>query len=174
MRIARIPTRARTQPQPCPNSRKKVYVPSLRRHQRAETLFESLCNYFGDVWEGKGWGGREGRRGEERRQKEEAAAPPLQVPSAAEAHMHAVRRCCRRTSATATRTVAKEQPEMHVPLPHEQEKVTPGSSDIRGEALAGQRRGNIRRRPEVLGRAEPTSSLVEQSLGPVSYRASPV
>ena len=31
---------------------------------------------------------------------------------------------------------------------------------------AGQRRSNIRRRPEVLGRAEPTSSLVEKSLGP--------
>ena len=30
--------------------------------------------------------------------------------------MHAVRRCCGRTSATATRTVAKEQPEMNVPM----------------------------------------------------------
>ena len=82
--------------------------------------------------------------------------------------MHAVRRCRRRTSETATRAVEKEQTEMHVPLPHAPEKVPPYSSDIRGEALAGQRRSNIRRRPKVLGRAEPTSNLVEQSLGPVN------
>ena len=57
---------------------------------------------------------------------------------------------------------------MHVALPHTPAEVPPHPSDMRGETLAGQRRGNIRRRPKVLGRAEPTCNLVEQSLGPVN------
>ena len=69
---------------------------------------------------------------------------------------------------------AEEQAEMQLPLPHSPGEVPADPSDFWGEALARQRRGNIRRRPEVLGRAAPDSGLVEQSLRPLSSRTTPV
>ena len=80
--------------------------------------------------------------------------------------MFAVRRFRRSTSANAAQAAPTEQTKVHVPLPHTPTEVPPYASGLRGETLAGQRRGNIRGRSQVLGRAEPT--LVEQSLGPVN------
>ena len=85
--------------------------------------------------------------------------------------MQAVRRWRRGASAPAAQATAAEQAEMQLPFPHSPGEMPADPSDFWGEALAGQRRGNNRRRPEILGRIAAISNLVEQSLGPLTSRA---
>ena len=47
MSVVHVRTRAGTLARPCPISRKEVYVLILRRHQRDEKLFGSLCKLVG-------------------------------------------------------------------------------------------------------------------------------
>ena len=71
-------------------------------------------------------------------------APKFQIQPTEGATMFAVRRFCRSTSANAAQAAAKEQTKVHVPVPHTPTEVPPYPSGLRGETLAGQRRGNIR------------------------------
>ena len=81
--------------------------------------------------------------------------------------MQPLRRWCEGQGARATKEAASEQEKVHVPQPSPQSLVPPDSGHSRRKAVAGQRWSNICRGSEVLGRAEPASGLVEESLGPL-------